>query len=779
MNKVSYIIIFLLSLWIMGPASAQWMAYTSSRDVRALSPAPGAIWAASSGGVFRYDTFSGEINAYTAVDGLHEIQANALAYDVRRDIVWIGYGDGTIDRLDVGTGTVRAFYDIRRSDRFPSKEINQLYVRGDSLFVATNFGVVVFDPVRAEIRDTYSKLGWLSSPVAVRDMIFAEVPQGGLGLWLATDQGIAHVPMDAPNLQDPAAWTIETDINPSSNLNAIAGFGGTIFVGSARGLSRRTDSGYYENTRRTTRDVLDLAALPDRLLILSLFTVAAETDRGAYVTQARGYLNLRTLIVDDQQNFWVGDADKGLSHYERPSGTGEAALITGEIYPSGPFDSPFGDLAVDTEGSLWAAQVEGLTRAGFYLLEQDGTWTNFTQRFFDELAGRSNYWRVHTDAQNNAWAGSRGGGLARVDASRTVTIFDHTNSSLQPAAGTESYVIVSGMANDEDDALWLTNLIAPSPLHVRTSDDQWTAFAPLACSGGLGITTALGRILVDSSGIKWIVAQSRLDLRLTVGIIALDTGGTPTDPSDDRCQFFGGRGSAGRGLPSPQINTIIEDDRGRVWIGTDEGPAYFTSSTFAATDPAAQSTWPVLRQPGEEASYLLRGLIINDIAVDPSGQIWFATDNGVFLVSDYNGFAMEDRFTSENSPLLSDNVEAIAIDGGTGLVFMATDKGLVSYQGRAVQSATTVQDLFIYPNPVRIMGEQSPEISIEGLVAETQVKILSVNGELVAEFPTRGGRAAWDGRDRNGQLVPSGVYLVAAVGSSGEGTAYGKVAVIR
>jgi hypothetical protein len=50
---------------------------------------------------------------------------------------------------------------------------------------------------------------------------------------------------------------------------------------------------------------------------------------------------------------------------------------------------------------------------------------------------------------------------------------------------------------------------------------------------------------------------------------------------------------------------------------------------------------------------------------------------------------------------------------------------------------------------------------------------------VVAQFPTRGGRVRWDGRDRNSELVPSGVYLIVAVGKNGEGIAYGKVAIIR
>jgi hypothetical protein len=65
-------------------------------------------------------------------------------------------------------------------------------------------------------------------------------------------------------------------------------------------------------------------------------------------------------------------------------------------------------------------------------------------------------------------------------------------------------------------------------------------------------------------------------------------------------------------------------------------------------------------------------------------------------------------------------------------------------------------------------------------VAETRIRILTADGQVVASFEARGGAATWDGRDqRTGQPVPSGVYIVAAAGAGGEGTAYGKIAVIR
>ncbi|MEX2399344.1 MAG: hypothetical protein WD423_01140, partial [Rhodothermales bacterium] len=94
------------------PAAAQearWTAHTSMRQIQDVTSSgagsdaaasEAAIWAATTGGVFRYVVDSGEISSYTASEGLHSVQTDAITYDPIRGVVWIGYRDGVLDRLD-------------------------------------------------------------------------------------------------------------------------------------------------------------------------------------------------------------------------------------------------------------------------------------------------------------------------------------------------------------------------------------------------------------------------------------------------------------------------------------------------------------------------------------------------------------------------------------------------------------------------------------------------------------------------------------------------------
>ena len=76
--------------------------------------------------------------------------------------------------------------------------------------------------------------------------------------------------------------------------------------------------------------------------------------------------------------------------------------------------------------------------------------------------------------------------------------------------------------------------------------------------------------------------------------------------------------------------------------------------------------------------------------------------NGIYLLSP-DGLETIHHFTAENSPLLSNNIQSIAIHPHTGEVFIGTSKGLVSYQSDATEPEDNfVEDnVYAYPNPVK------------------------------------------------------------------------------
>jgi hypothetical protein len=137
------------------------------------------------------------------------------------------------------------------------------------------------------------------------------------------------------------------------------------------------------------------------------------------------------------------------------------------------------------------------------------------------------------------------------------------------------------------------------------------------------------------------------------------------------------------------------------------------------------------------------------------------------------------HFTTDNSPLLSNTVPSIAINPTTGEVYFATDKGLCSYVSDATETNTemTTDNVWAYPNPVE-PGYNGP-ITITGLSMNADVKILTANGAIVNEGHSNGGTYVWDGCDKKGRKVASGIYMVATATSKGEKGTVCKIAIIN
>jgi hypothetical protein len=128
---------------------------------------------------------------------------------------------------------------------------------------------------------------------------------------------------------------------------------------------------------------------------------------------------------------------------------------------------------------------------------------------------------------------------------------------------------------------------------------------------------------------------------------------------------------------------------------------------------------------------------------------------------------------------LSDNIITVAIDKNAGIVYSATDKGLTSFETVFKSPAETFEELFIYPNPFVINNGEN-QLTIDGLISNANIKVLSISGKVVAEFSSPGGRVAfWDGRDIEGNYVSSGIYIIAAFDSEGSNLITGKVAVFH
>ena len=174
---------------------------------------------------------------------------------------------------------------------------------------------------------------------------------------------------------------------------------------------------------------------------------------------------------------------------------------------------------------------------------------------------------------------------------------------------------------------------------------------------------------------------------------------------------------------------------------------------------------------------MLNNQYITDIEVDGANNKWVATaESGVFLLSP-NGQQTLQRFTKTNSPLPSDVVYEIEINQQTGEVFFATNKGLVSFLGTATAPLDDLQNVEVYPNPVRPGFEDT--VKITGLTNRANIKITDIAGSLVFETIAEGGTIEWDTTAFGKYKVASGVYMIFLSSQDGLETKVKKLMIVR
>jgi hypothetical protein len=236
-------------------------------------------------------------------------------------------------------------------------------------------------------------------------------------------------------------------------------------------------------------------------------------------------------------------------------------------------------------------------------------------------------------------------------------------------------------------------------------------------------------------------------------------------------------GSDSGNLPIQDARTVVIDKRNQLWIGTRKGLRVLPSIDRFSQDGQISTNAIIIEDEDGVAQELLYEQAVNDICVDGANNKWIGTvDSGVFMVSS-DGQETIHHFTTSNSPLPSNAVNDIEINGTTGEVYIATDKGLVSFKGVNTDPKDNLSNVYVYPNPVR--PGFSGTVKIANLVDKANVKIADIAGNLVFEKIAEGGTVEWDTTAFGKYRVASGVYMIFIATDDGSETKVKKVMVVR
>jgi len=714
------------------------------KNVRAIDLNGNTIWAATSGGVFSYD---GSINSYkklSKVDGLNGVSITAAAID-KYGKIWFGSSDGIIDVYDPQTNSFHTVLDIFNNTEKISKVINELRSVGDTIFVASDFGISLVNASNYLFFDTFSKFGVLPSNTSVNNIFNSDL------IYAGTDAGAAIQKAGATNLSAPESWNVYTTVNglPSDSITKIVSYNNLLVAGTSKGLASFNGTSWevylpqFQNIR-----INDMIVAGDSLFIIS--------DAQNLFRYFNGEL-VQVYSVPGQVLFKLAfSLSTGLL-----AATSSGIMKLNDetfLFPDGPSANKFPDLSVDADGILWSASGSDRTAVGFY--SYDGNdWTSYNASTTPGLTSNA-YFRVFTDSDNKKIFGNWGQGIAVFDNGNIATHKD--NLDMLGILSDPNYIVITDIAEDSKRNIWILNYGAADRKILSTSADMenWRSYS--IPSIGNNYVDESFNLAIDQYDTKWFAVQ-----RHRQGLFYFNEGDNP-DPSavsDDVSGYI----NISSGLNHDFVTSIAVDRRGDVWVGTSLGVNILSNvNSVLSGNPQLRIT----------SVFSLRQQTITAILVDPLNQKWIGTNLGLFLVNS-DGTSLLASINTRNSGLLSDQIRSLTIDENTGTIFVGTDNGLTSFKTTSVKPNESFDELFVYPNPY-IINKQNNSITIDGLIRDTDIKILTINGKLVREFTTPGGRVAlWDGKDDFGELVPSGIYFIVAFDQEGNDVAKTKIAVLR
>ncbi|MFY0650619.1 MAG: hypothetical protein JXQ96_01235 [Cyclobacteriaceae bacterium] len=736
MRSILSFVIFLASIsTLMAQGDipvGEWRTHFNYQNARLIEYAEGKIYCATENGFFYYDTEDNSLNILDKVSGLSDVGVSAMHYDESLKTLAIGYTSGNIDLIN--ENEVTNIEVIKNSSRTESKRINFISATNGRIYAATNFGIIVFDASSAEVIEAFQNLGPQGEVVSVQALDINEAY-----IYAATDLGAMRGALAQNiNLQDFNNWERFSDEPFSAeNIISIQSLGNKVFITTGSDLysfdgsiwANLTWSGLLIRKLRSSESGTELIIVTES----GISTMDGSGNVSKLIIEAGAQPG--DAIVTDGSELWFADMLDGLTRVS--SGQGE------KLIPNGIFKGAIGKLKYTGE-TMTAVPYFLESRINYtvahndlgYATFENGAWTTMKQ---DELEGLRTVSSV-----SGGFAASFSDGL--LDLTQPL-IYDEANSPLER---TGSDVKVAAIEADNEGDLWVANGSEGSPLLRLSSDGNWQEFSFAVEASKRPID-----MKVNSQGEVWMILGGSQG-----GLLAFD-------PDVDDYRYF----ASSVDFPSSRVTDVAFAGDDEIWIATDKGLAFFPFSFGVIEDKSLKANRPIF-----DNRILLDGEYISAIEIDGGDRRWIGTQDGLWLFED-NADRVIHNFDVDNSPLPSNNILDLEIDPVSGEIFIATDKGLVSFRSDATDALSFHQNVKIFPNPV--LPGYSGHVGISGLAQDANVKITSVSGRLVKELFAAGGSTSWDVADYNGVRAQAGVYLVFSSSSDGKETFVGKIAVVN
>lgn len=756
-----FLFLLFISQTILSQGNLLWKGYFSYNEIVDVETSSTSVLAATENCIFTKKTIEQDLTILNSINGFKPTTITAIHYSESFKKTIAGNKDGLLLIVNDDGSVITKVDIIEEVPVAPNKKkVNDLYEHNGRLYIATDYGISVLDLSTTEFITTYfigtsgEELEVLQTTV-LNDEIYAVTRQNG----------IRKGDLSNPFLYDYSQWqTFDSGywlgiVTLNNQIVAMNTDNNTYrFNGSFQPILNHSQFG-----RKIKTNGSELIVTTQN----HVFVLDNQFNQIAHITNIPDFnVNFSAANVVNGQIF-IGTEKNGLFFTSLTN-----PVVFENISPDGPFRNNVFRVK-KAPNLLWAVYGDYSKEYNPYPLDDlpvsnfstNNGWENIP---YEDLLGAKSIsdLAINPTNQNQVYFSSYFSGLLKFEGSDK-TILNNTNTGpnglesliLSPPDPTYIDIRINSPTFDKDNNLWVTNAFVERAIKVLRANGQWQSFS----LEGISPTYSSGRygpMAIDKNNTKWIPAYNE-------GIIAFN------DQLNNKfivINFENGN------LPDRVVNCVAIDNRNQLWIGTFKGLRILSSIDRFLSENELTTT-SIIIQEGDLAQELFYQQSILDIKVDGANRKWVSlADAGVFLVSP-NGQQTIYRFTKNNSPLPSNNVNDIEIDDVTGEVFFATDKGLVSFLGVSTKSSDDLTNVYVYPNPVR--PEFFGTVKIAGLTDKANVKITDIEGNLVFETTSEGGTIEWDTSAFGNYKVASGVYMVFVASQDGLDSTVKKIMIVR
>lgn len=754
-----YILFLLLFQFSFSQNKLSWQGYFSFNEIKDISESTTTVYAASENALFIKNTAVNTSKTITTIDGLSGQTISAVYYSEAFKKTIVGYENGMMIVINEADGSMLKIVDIINK-QLPTnvKKINHFMEHNGLVYVSCDFGIVQFNLTTLQFGDTYF-IGDNGAEISVKQTTFFN----GF-IYAATSSGIRRAAISNPNLNDFKQWFV---VN-SGNWSSVESVDTELIAINSSGYIHRFNSNNFVGFSQLPQASSDMRAKNHNLFITIGSAVYVYSNQMVLQRQIAN-----TQVLDNTLNFtcatavgdqlFIGTKDKGLFSSSLSS---NAVFINNT--PSGPARNNIFSMDV-TPNVIWTVYGDYDSFYNPYDLDSYGVskyntsgWLNIP---YSEVYNAKSMTRIIVNPQkeNQVYASSFFSGLLRIEDDDPNFLYNEKNSGLESIT-TEgpNYIDVriNATAFDKTGNLWVTNSRIKNGLKVLKTNGQWGSYAMTNILDDAEAGSYAG-IVIDRNSVKWIATNRD-------GVV----GFNETANTFKKMTFGVDVGN----LPIADVRALAIDTKNQLWIGTTKGLRVLSNVGSFQNESQLKAN-PIIIMEDNLAQELLYEQFITTIAVDGANNKWIGTsDSGVFMVSP-NGQETKYHFTNSNSPLPSNGINEIKINSVTGEVFIATNKGLISFNGIATGANEDLNNVYVYPNPVR--PTYSGTVKVAGLLDKANIKITDIEGNLVYEATSEGGTVEWDTTAFGRYKVSSGVYMIFISAQDGGETKVKKVMIIR